>query len=208
MNNNLKILIALVAIIIFGTFVYYYKTKPTSINQGTPIVTGDSIKGCYVGRLAKDVYTLTILSQNGESFGGKLSFKNFEKDSSTGTYTGTYKNGILLGDYSFSSEGINSVMQVVFKKSGNGFVRGYGDLIKDGTRFVDLNNIRYDVSYKFEASTDCAGDSSVLYKNADYGFTFSLPQSWKGYVFYPIPWNHFVNNCTGTRSEIPRWSLS
>ena len=29
-----------------------------------------------------------------------------------------YKNGILLGDYSFQSEGTNSVMQVIFKKLG------------------------------------------------------------------------------------------
>lgn len=158
MKNNLKIVIIILVLIIIGVFIYYYKTKPAPINEVTPIVTENSIKGCYIARLAKDVYTLTILSQSGESFEGKLSFKNFEKDSSSGTYVGTYKNGILLGDYSFNSEGMFSVMQVIFKKSGNGFIRGYGDTTEEGTHFADLSKITYDSSYSytFEASTDCS----------------------------------------------------
>lgn len=155
MKNNLKIIVVLLLIIIIGIFLYYYKTKPALINNVTPIVTQDSIKGCYIARLAKDVYTLTILSQSGESFEGKLSFKNFEKDSSSGTYKGTYKNGILLGDYSFNSEGMDSVIEVIFKKLENGFVRGYGDMMEEGTRFADLNKITYDASYVFETSIEC-----------------------------------------------------
>src|SRR5689334_4035499 len=81
-----------------------------------------SIKGCYVATIGKDVYTLNILSQNGEKVEGTLSFKNFEKDSSSGTFKGTYKDGILLGDYSFTSEGMDSVMQVIFKKFGDDFM--------------------------------------------------------------------------------------
>ena len=158
MKNNLKIVIVVFIVIIIGIFAYYYKTKSVPINEETPIVTEDSIKGCYIARLAKDAYTLTVLSQNGESFEGKLSFKNFEKDSSSGTFNGTYKDGILLGDYSFQSEGTNSVMQVIFKKLESGFVRGYGDTIQEGTRFADLNKIIYDSSYSyvFKPSTDCA----------------------------------------------------
>ena len=159
MKNNFKIIIVVLFLIIIGVFIYYYKTKPAPIptNEGVTAVTQDSIKGCYVAHLAKDVYTLTILSQNGESVEGKLDIKNFEKDSSTGTLTGTYKNGILLADYTFNSEGTTSVMQVSFKKSGNGFVRGWGDMNQDGTRFADINKITYDSPYVFEASkTDCA----------------------------------------------------
>lgn len=165
MRNNHKIAIAVLAIIIFGAFIYYYKTKSQLTNQGTPIITENSIKGCYIAHLAKDVYTLSVLSQDGESFYGKLSFKNFEKDSSSGTYVGTYKNGILLGDYSFNSEGMDSVMQVIFKKSGNSFIRGYGDLNGEGTRFIDLSKITYDNLQVFEAQTDCASISTVTNNN-------------------------------------------
>jgi hypothetical protein len=173
MRNNLKIAITVFAIIIIGAFVYYYKTKDQLTNQVTPAITQDSIKGCYIAYLAKDVYTLSVLSQDGESFDGKLSFKNFEKDSSSGTYVGTYKNGILLGDYSFSSEGMNSVMQVIFKKSGNNFIRGYGDLNGEGTRFSDLNKITYDNSQVFEAQKDCASGPTATSNNPVFEWRYA-----------------------------------
>lgn len=154
MKNNLKVMIVVLALIVIGIFIYYYKIKPTPINEEVPTVTEDSIKGCYVARIAQDVYTLTILSQNDESFEGKLSFKNFEKDSSSGTYNGTYKDGILLGDYSFQSEGMFSVMQVIFKKVGSDFIRGFGTVNAEGNRFIDLNNINYEPSAIFKFSKE------------------------------------------------------
>ena len=155
MNNNIKISLGVILVIIIGIFAYYYsiKTDPNDILP-TPL---SSIKGCYVARLSKDVYTLTILSQSGESFEGTLSFKNFEKDSSSGTYKGTYKDGILLGRYSFQEEGMNSVMQVIFKKQGSEFIRGYGALNETGDGFADLNAITYDSPLPFKASKEnCA----------------------------------------------------
>ncbi len=137
--------IGLGLIVIALLFIFAYKiwdTEPAPQIE-TP---SESIAGCYRARTGQDVYTLSILSQNGEAFEGTLSFKNFEKDSSSGAYQGTYKNGVLLGDYSFQSEGMFSVMQVIFKKSGTDFVRGYGPLNAEGTRFSDLNNITYDSS--------------------------------------------------------------
>lgn len=124
--------------------------------QASAVIAQNSIRGCYVATLGKDVYRLTVLSQQGDSFKGTLSFKNFEKDSSSGTFNGSYTDGILLGEYAFQSEGTYSVMQVVFKKSGDDFVRGYGETKEEGTRFVDTNAITYDSSPVFEASTECA----------------------------------------------------
>ncbi len=146
MNKYIGI-IALVLVVV-GGFVYMNKAKPA------PVVVEEDINGCYVATLGKDVYTLSVLSEKDGVFDGTLSFKNFEKDSSSGSYKGTYKDGILLGDYSFQSEGMNSVMQVIFKKTGNDFVRGYGDLNSDGTRFTDLSKITYDTSAVFKAG-DC-----------------------------------------------------
>lgn len=123
--------------------------------ESLKLSTDYSAKECYVATLGKDVYTLLILSRQGDRFKGTLRFKNFEKDSSSGPYEGTYKDGILLGDYSFQSEGMFSVVQVIFKKSGNDFVRGYGDMSPDGTRFADLSKITYDTRAVFRA-TDCA----------------------------------------------------
>ena len=119
--------------------------------------------------IGKDVYTLTIREHREERFEGKLSFKNFEKESSSGTYNGTYKNGTLLGYYSFQSEGTNSVMQVVFKNSGNDFIRGYGTLNSEGNRFVDLSKITYDASSPLSVFTkeECA--QNAKFKNSELG---------------------------------------
>ncbi len=151
-NSNLFLVV--IIIIIVGALFYFQKSKDMNPNGENPIVSESSIEGCYVATLAKDVYTLTILSEESGNFTGSLSFKNFEKDSSSGTYNGTYKDGILLGDYSFQSEGMDSVMQVIFKKEGEAFVRGFGEVNETGDRFVNLDEITYDGSYKFEASTE------------------------------------------------------
>jgi len=155
MKNYLKVIIILIIIIALGALVYFYNTKST-LSEQPPITSGDKIEGCYVATLGKDVYSLKILSQNGEEFKGTLVFKNFQKDSSSGQYNGTYKDGILLGEYSFDSEGMHSVMQVAFKKYGKDFIRGFEDVEVEGTRFVDINKITYDPSVIFKASVECA----------------------------------------------------
>ncbi|MFA6177507.1 MAG: PQQ-dependent sugar dehydrogenase [Candidatus Paceibacterota bacterium] len=43
MKNNLKITIIVLAFIIIGVFIYYYKTKITPFNEGTPTTTESSI---------------------------------------------------------------------------------------------------------------------------------------------------------------------
>lgn len=117
----------------------------------------DSIKGCYVAALAQDKYTLAITSENSGVIEGTLAFDNFEKDSSRGTFTGTYAGGILLGDYAFSSEGMDSVRQVIFKKVDGGFVEGFGDVKTEGNREVLVNpsSIVYNSTPVFAESADC-----------------------------------------------------
>jgi len=153
MKNNIKIVVVvLVVFTIIGGFVYYQKNKQAPLDTNNTLVTPvESIIGTYVANLSKDVYTLTISSQEGESIKGELNIKNFEKDSSTGTLIGIYKNGILLAEHTFKSEGTVSVNQVIFKKTVDGFVRGYGDVDETtGTHFVNLNNIIYDTSVVYK----------------------------------------------------------
>ena len=155
MNNAVKILLSAIVLVLIAILVFKEKTEP--IMEDTTVVQQDSIEGCYVATLAKDVYTLTVLDQSGGTFSGNLSFKNFEKDSSSGTYNGTYADGILLGEYAFQSEGMDSVMQVIFKKTGESFVRGYGDVDETGTRFTSLSDITYDTNAVFvKTDENCA----------------------------------------------------
>ncbi len=147
--KNLIWIIIVIVVLCFG--IWYFTNHQTSQPSGV----ASTIEGCYISHLAKDVYTLKVENETNGNFTGKLSFQNFEKDSSSGTYVGTYKDGILLGDYSFRSEGMDSVMQVIFKKTGETFVRGYGDLIATGDRFADINKITWDPNQTFTLTTVC-----------------------------------------------------
>jgi hypothetical protein len=40
-------------------------------------------------------------------------------------------------------------------------------------------------------------ETSIEYRNADYGFTFSLPESWKGYSIVAQQWEGFPDNTNG-----------
>ncbi len=143
MTKKIKIIIAIIIIVLAGTAVFLYKTKPDSLrflltDKKAPIV------GCYAVNLLNDEYVLDIKFQDGENFVGGLSFKNYQYDSSSGTFTGTYKNGILLGNYQFTSEGADHNLQLIFKKFGDHFVRGSGETNASGDALVDLNKIEYD----------------------------------------------------------------
>lgn len=150
MKNNTKVIILLVLILIA---VFTYRTIS---NKQPQILTNESVLGCYVATIGKDVYSLNVLSQDGQAFQAFLQFKNFQKDSSSGSFEGTYKDGVLKGFYSFQSEGTNSILEVMFKKVGENLVRGYGDMNETGTHFIDVNTVTYDESVVFKASPgDC-----------------------------------------------------
>jgi hypothetical protein len=152
MKDSKGILIIIV-IIVLGILAYGLLRKdpvvstPNQTDNNNDTAQVESVAGCYVATAGKDLYTLNIQMQTEENVSGKLAFKNFEKDSSSGIFTGKYENGILLGDYTFQSEGLQSQMQVIFKKEGDNFVRGYGPVDSEtGTKFTDLSQITFDSS--------------------------------------------------------------
>lgn len=142
MKKNIIIVLSVLIVITTSSFVYY---KTTSV---------ESIKGCYVAYLARDVYSLTILTQLDNQIEGELRINNFEKDSSFGTIRGTYKNGILTADYTFMSEGVESVGPVIFKKTGDAFLRGYGETNAAGDSFADINKVIFDSSVVYAPTTE------------------------------------------------------
>ena len=156
MKNSKIIIICVVILIAFVAFLWWLgKTKSETADIETPArdeQVVSNVIGCYIATLSQDVYTLNILSVEGENVSGTLSFKNFQKDSSSGTFVGTYKDDILRGIYSFDSEGMHSDLEVIFKKTEEGFIRGYGDMNTTGDRFADINNITYDTSLVFTES--------------------------------------------------------
>lgn len=147
-----KGILVIIVIIVLGILAYGLFRKDPVVSTPNPsnddnTAQVESVAGCYVATTGKDLYTLNIQMQTEENVSGKLAFKNFEKDSSTGVFTGKYKDGILLGDYTFQSEGMQSQMQVIFKKEEDNFIRGYGPVDSEtGTKFTDLSEITFDSS--------------------------------------------------------------
>ena len=102
---------------------------------------------CYIYINNKDTVVLKTISV-GSNVTGALVYNFYEKDKNKGTIQG-HMNGILLiADYTFNSEGVSSVRQVVFKKTEKGFTEGYGNIIfKDGkTSFKNLDSLNFENS--------------------------------------------------------------
>ncbi len=68
-----------------------------------------------------------------------LTHNFYEKDKNTGTIQGELKGDTLIADYSFVSEGVSSVREVVFLKKGSELVEGYGDADQVDNKLVFKN---------------------------------------------------------------------
>ncbi|KAA5533953.1 putative periplasmic lipoprotein [Paenimyroides baculatum] len=91
--------------------------------------------------------TVTLqLMVDGNKASGNLMYALKEKDRNSGTFIGEIKDGILLADYTFSSEGVLSERQVAFKLTETSAVEGYGDVeqINGKMVFKDPANLEYD----------------------------------------------------------------
>jgi hypothetical protein len=94
-------------------------------------IPGDDISGCYMRVTGRDTL-IARLQLLGDSITGSLLFDNYEKDGSSGMVSGKLYKGIIKLVYSFRSEGMNSVMDVWFKKQGDALIRGIGDMQTKG----------------------------------------------------------------------------
>ena len=168
MRNIYKIIILIFVLTVVGIVVYFTGNE-TEVEKVPPVSIDNSIVGCYVAHLQKDIYTLVIQSQeDGRAF-GMLAYNNYQKDSSSGSFEGTLVDDILLGNYSFDSEGMHSDRQVIFKKVGASFVQGFGPVkIVDNKEVLETDKITFD-SNIFVKSDDCIEN----FTDANDVFSFS-----------------------------------
>lgn len=90
---------------------------------------------CY--RYINNKDTVELVATFADStIAGVLVYKLFEKDKNTGTIQGYMKDDLLIADYSFTSEGINSIRQVVFKKMDGLLVEGHGEVAERSGKTV------------------------------------------------------------------------
>ncbi|MEO7523324.1 MAG: hypothetical protein ABIT58_04480, partial [Ferruginibacter sp.] len=81
------------------------------------------ISGCYAYHVKQDS-ALLKLDISGTNVTGTLSYHLYEKDNNAGSINGTLQDSLIIADYTFESEGMTSVRQVVFKINSNTLVEG------------------------------------------------------------------------------------
>lgn len=109
-----------------------------------PKKTGESPTRCYAYLTDKDTVRLQ-LAMDGKSVSGDLSYRLFEKDSNTGTINGSMHGDTLIADYTFASEGTESVREVRFLKHDDLLVEGTGDMeeVNGKMTYKNPSSIRY-----------------------------------------------------------------
>jgi hypothetical protein len=102
---------------------------------------------CYKYINSNDTIILKTIYING-FVTGTLVYNLYQKDKNMGTIQGQMKGELLIADYSFISEGVQSVRQVAFKKHGKTFIEGYGETEykKGKTTFKNIDSLDFNHS--------------------------------------------------------------
>lgn len=112
--------------------------KVIVVDQPKPEAKQTVVNECY--QLAKGKDTISAsLTIDGENVSGNLIYNFYEKDKNTGSILGTIKGDTLLADYTFQSEGQESVREVIFLRKNKTLTEGYGESKQEGNKSVFLN---------------------------------------------------------------------
>lgn len=73
---------------------------------------------------------------------GDLLIEYYQKDKNTGKINGEMKGDTLYAEYTFMSEGLNSIREVAFLKNGNELTEGFGDVEERSSKTVFTNKAK------------------------------------------------------------------
>ena len=85
------------------------------------------IPGCYSWTTGRDTATLHLQVKETQVT-GNLIYDWSEKDRNAGTLQGIVQDSLIVASYTFQSEGMTSVREVVFKIKGDLLIEGFGDI--------------------------------------------------------------------------------
>ncbi len=105
--------------------------------------------GCY--GYAKDGNKITFqITRVDPLVQGTLIYDWAEKDRNSGSFNGTFEKGVILGTYTFISEGTESSRELAFKVKDSSLLEGYGEVQSAGkmTSFTNTEALRYDERFK------------------------------------------------------------
>lgn len=130
------------------------ETANDSAAVDTTIVPG-SKQFCYEYIKNKDTAKITMMS-SGPITTGELSYSLFEKDKNKGIFEGELHGDTLIAEYTFNSEGKESIRQVAFLKKGDQLLEGFGDVEERNGKmmFKNIANLKFGEALVFD-KTEC-----------------------------------------------------
>ena len=112
-------------------------TDSNSATQNTATKINAS-SNCYAHISPADTVLLVLNVDNGKVT-GNLIYKLSGKDSNRGSFTGTMSGDTLVADYTYMSEGIESVKQVAFLFEDTIAMPGYGNMVENDGKIIFQN---------------------------------------------------------------------
>ena len=115
--------------------------KESSVHAGADPVTGFAtgkpfvLAGCYEMIFKKDTATLSLEVKD-TLLSGNLAYHLWERDRNTGTIKGKLQDSLIIVDYTFRSEGVTSVREVIFKIKDSTLVQAFGDIEERQNKIV------------------------------------------------------------------------
>lgn len=124
--------------------------KDSNIVSETPDNTDDKfisttpLTQCYAWAESKDSAFLMVTYMD-DRITGDLVYDWNEKDNNKGTIDGFIKNNTINAWYTFQSEGVTSVREVIFKTDGTSLLEGYGEIATNGdtVKFKNREAIKF-----------------------------------------------------------------
>ena len=118
-------------------------------------IESSTLQTCYMEVTGKDSVFVTLEDNLGTII-GKMRYKNFEKDSSSGDLIGSQNGDTLKVNYTFEAEGKTSEREIYFLRKGENIVEGIGEHTTVGAQSKYTNPS----ALKYEGNTlkqvDCA----------------------------------------------------
>lgn len=112
-------------------------------------ILANSLTGCYEYSVGRDTIRLS-LKVNGTKVNGDLLYDMYEKDKSKGTLDGTIQDSLLITNYSFNSEGMDSETELFFQFKNDSLYMGEGpQTLKDGKGiYSDRSKIVFKTAFR------------------------------------------------------------
>lgn len=131
------------------------------VNATDTIVTDAkpfALAGCYEMTIKKDSAFLDLQVID-TLVKGKLDFNFSEKDKNAGTFNGVLRNDKIFADYTFQSEGVTTVREIILQIKDGTLIQAFGDLKEQNGKLVFANkeNLQYQMNNPF-IKIDCPAD--------------------------------------------------